>query len=101
MTAMPTEPTSSSGLRPTRSTRPMAIKVVRMLVTDVITVIASELASVKPTACHGPLRSCSDCTLSVCMLCWISAIFTSGGGLRLTKRSRTWAASRRRCFATR
>ena len=39
VTAMPDEPTSSSGLRPTLSISAIAISVVRMFVIDVITVI--------------------------------------------------------------
>jgi hypothetical protein len=50
VTAIPTEPISNSGRRPKRSTEAIAIRVVRMLTTDVITVITKESSSLKPTA---------------------------------------------------
>ncbi len=48
--AMPTDPVSRIGRRPTLSTSRMATIVTTTLVTDVITVISRELLSVKPTA---------------------------------------------------
>ena len=51
-TAMPTEPTSRMGRRPIRSTRAMATRVTRMLVTDVATEMVRESSSWKPTAFH-------------------------------------------------
>ena len=52
VTAIPVEPTRSSGLRPTLSISAIAISVVAMLVTEVITVIVNDELSSKPTACH-------------------------------------------------
>src|SRR6476661_5716365 len=51
-TAMPTEPASRMGLRPTRSTSAMATRVTRMLVMDVATEMARESFSWNPTAFH-------------------------------------------------
>jgi hypothetical protein len=50
--AIPTEPISSSGRRPKRSTLAMAISVVAMFTTDVMTVMMNESLSLKPTASH-------------------------------------------------
>lgn len=55
VTAMPAEPTSSRGLRPTLSISAIAISVVAMLTTDVITVIVNDELSSKPTASHNTL----------------------------------------------
>src|SRR3954453_15221154 len=56
VTVIPAEPTSSSGLRPTLSISAIATSVVTMLTALVITVIASELLSLNPTACHRTLE---------------------------------------------
>ena len=56
VTAMPLDPINSSGLRPILSISAMAISVVRMLVTDVITVIVKDEFSPNPTACHNTLE---------------------------------------------
>ncbi len=56
VTAMPTEPTSSSGLRPTLSTSAIAISVVAMLVTDVMTVMMNAALSPNPTASQRMLE---------------------------------------------
>src|SRR5688572_30432835 len=53
VSAMPAEPTSSSGLRPTLSTSAMATSVTSTLTTDVATVIENESASLKPTERHS------------------------------------------------
>src|SRR5690348_3043717 len=51
--AMPAEPTSSSGLRPIRSTSAIATSVTSTFTMDVATVILKESASLKPTECHS------------------------------------------------
>ncbi len=56
VTAMPTEPISSSGLRPTLSISAIAISVVAMLVTEVITVMTNAWLSPNPTASHSTLE---------------------------------------------
>ena len=56
VTAIPTEPTSSNGLRPTLSISAMAISVVAMLVTEVITVMMNDWLSSNPTASHSTLE---------------------------------------------
>src|SRR3954454_14169959 len=56
VTVIPADPTSSSGLRPTLSISAIATSVVTMLIALVITVIASELLSLNPTACHRTLE---------------------------------------------
>ncbi len=50
---MPAAPMISSGRRPILSISAIATSVVRMLVTDVITVISSALLSLKPTERHS------------------------------------------------
>ena len=50
---MPTEPTSSSGFRPNRSTNAIAMSVVTMLITPVIELMRIESCSVKPTECQS------------------------------------------------
>src|SRR5579875_327048 len=56
VTVIPTEPITSSGLRPALSISEIATTVVTMLTTLVITVIASELDWLKPTACQSTLE---------------------------------------------
>ncbi|MNI76097.1 hypothetical protein D3C73_1323020 [compost metagenome] len=51
--AMPMEPVSRMGRRPMRSTKAMATRVTRMLVTEVATEIVSESFSWNPTAFHS------------------------------------------------
>ena len=51
--AMPTEPASRIGRRPTRSTRAIATRVTRMLVMEVTTEMVSESFSWNPTAFHS------------------------------------------------
>ena len=53
VSTMPAAPTSSSGLRPILSIRAIAMSVVTMLVTLVMTLISSALLSEKPTDCHS------------------------------------------------
>src|SRR5882757_790119 len=55
-TNWPAAPTSSSGLRPIRSTSAMAMIVVRMLVTEVITPVSSASCSVNPTDCQSTVE---------------------------------------------
>jgi hypothetical protein len=55
-TAIPIEPTSSSGLRPKRSIVAIATSVVRMLVTLVITVMRRALLSENPTESQRTLE---------------------------------------------
>ncbi|CAM5659038.1 hypothetical protein KAURM247S_00003 [Kitasatospora aureofaciens] len=52
VTAMPAEPIRASGLRPTRSTSRIAITVPRMLMTEPMKLISSELLWSMPTDCH-------------------------------------------------
>src|SRR3954466_6314471 len=56
VTVIPAEPTSSNGFRPTLSINAIARSVVTMLTALVITVIASELLSLNPTACQRTLE---------------------------------------------
>lgn len=53
---MPVEPMISNGLRPKRSTVAIAMRVVAMLTTEVMTVMTNESLSEKPTACHRMLE---------------------------------------------
>ncbi|SKX06606.1 Uncharacterised protein [Mycobacteroides abscessus subsp. massiliense] len=53
VTAIPAEPMSSKGLRPTRSINAMATSVVAMFVMEVITVMVKDELSPNPTACHS------------------------------------------------
>ena len=50
VTVMPTDPMSSSGLRPIWSMVAIAISVVRMLIVAEMTVMTNDWSSVKPTA---------------------------------------------------
>src|SRR5690242_7977315 len=54
-TAMPVEPINSSGLRPILSTSAIAMRVVTMLTTEVITVMTNESPSENPTASQSTL----------------------------------------------
>ena len=56
VTAIPAEPTSSSGLRPILSISAMAINVVAILTIEVMTVITNDWLSSKPTASHSTLE---------------------------------------------
>src|SRR3954466_10084911 len=56
VTVIPAERPSSSGLGPTLAISAIATSVVTMLTTLVMTVIASELPSLNPTACHRTLE---------------------------------------------
>lgn len=51
--AMPTEPTSSSGLRPILSITAMATKVPTMLTSALTTLMSRDRSSPNPTACHS------------------------------------------------
>jgi len=53
---MPTEPMISSGLRPNLSMVAIAISVVMMLITALITVMVKAWPSSKPTASHNTLE---------------------------------------------
>ena len=53
VTAMPTEPMSRSGRRPTLSMSAMAMNVTSTLVTEVIVEIMNDWLSSNPTACHS------------------------------------------------
>ena len=52
VTNIPTEPISSSGLRPTRSINAIAMNVATMLTVELITPVSRASSSLKPTACH-------------------------------------------------
>lgn len=52
-TNMPADPATSSGLRPTLSTRKIAMKVTATLTTEVIVEMRNESSSLKPTACQS------------------------------------------------
>ncbi|SKU92217.1 Uncharacterised protein [Mycobacteroides abscessus subsp. abscessus] len=51
--AIPAEPMSNNGLRPTRSISAMATSVVAILVIEVITVMVKDELSPNPTACQS------------------------------------------------
>ena len=56
VTVIPIDPMISSGLRPNLSMVPMAIRVVKMLITALITVMVKAWLSSKPTASHSTLE---------------------------------------------